>query len=146
MTRLFEKTLHGPQDLDAFIADLEKHFEPRTVLLLEGEMGSGKTETVRALARRRGWKDVASPSFGLHHRYGTQDDGADHLDLFRIENEDELESTGFWDLFSEDRGLILVEWADRLKIEMLPRDWLTLRLRFTKGAAPTERHIVVEKV
>lgn len=143
---LFERTLGSVDELDAFVAELETHFGPRTILLMEGEVGAGKTETVKALARRRGWREVSSPSFAIHQQYRAADGSiADHLDLYRLESEDDLESTGFWDLFSEPEGLILIEWADRLNAAYLPPDWLKLRIRYRKDPGTT-RHLSVERV
>lgn len=117
---------------------------PKTVWLLEGDVGSGKTETVKALARLLRVKEVASPSFAVHHRYLTSDDfPIEHLDLYRLESEDDLESTGFWDLFSAPEGLIVIEWADRLNVQYLPRDWTLFRLQY-EIVGETEREIRVE--
>lgn len=143
---LFERTLNGPDELAAFATELKTHFQPKTVLLLEGEVGSGKTETVKALARLSGWKEVSSPSFAIHQQYHAIDGtSADHLDLYRLESEDDLESTGFWDLFSEPRGLIIIEWADRLNSDYLPPDWFKLRVRYRKEPG-TRRTLTVEKI
>lgn len=144
--RLLERTLNSPEELEAFVAELEKHFDRRTVVLLEGEVGSGKTETVKALARRRGWREVSSPSFAIHQQYRAADGThADHLDLYRLESEEDLESTGFWDLFAEDEGLILIEWADRLNADFLPPNWKKLRLRYRKDVG-TVRHLTLERI
>lgn len=141
------RRLQSQTDLDAFVAELETFFRPRTIVLLEGEVGAGKTETVRALARRRGWQAVASPSYAIHLRYeDAAGRGADHLDLYRLESEDDLESTGFWDLFAEPEGLILLEWADRLDPSYLPANWFQLRVRLEKGAMPEERIVTIEEV
>lgn len=143
--KLFERKLNSPAQLDEFVVELVTYFKARTIVLFEGEVGSGKTETIKALARLKGWAEVASPSFALHHRYGTLEDGADHLDLYRLESEDDLESTGFWDLFSEEQGLLLVEWADRLNPAYLPTDWTRLRIRYERGPGETDRTLIVEK-
>lgn len=145
MRNLFERKISAPEQLDEFVKELMTHFKTRTVVLLEGEVGSGKTETVKALSRVKGWREVASPSFALHHRYGTDDDGADHLDLYRLESEDDLESTGFWDLFSEEKGLILIEWADRLNPSYLPLNWTRIRIKYARGPGVTDRTLTVEE-
>ena len=71
--------------------------------------------------------------------------GTDHLDLYRLESEDDLESTGFWDLFSEEKGLILIEWAERLNPAYLPTNWFRLRIKYDRGPGVTERKLTVEE-
>ncbi len=147
MSELFAVTVNSVKDLDAFVQRLEAYFTARTIVLLEGDVGTGKTETVRALARRRGWRHVASPSFAIHLHYeNASGDAADHIDFYRLESEEDLESTGFWDLFSQPTGLILLEWADRLNSDYLPLDWQRIRVRFKKQADEQSRSLVVEKI
>lgn len=144
---LWSREIAGVDELDGVVAELEKHFTARTLVLLEGDLGSGKTETVKTFARRRGLREVASPSFAVHLRYeGPGGIPVDHLDLYRLKDDDDLESTGFWDLFGEPAGVIFIEWADRLAPETLPRTWTRLRLRIEKPATGTARTFHLEQL
>ncbi len=122
-------------DLDQLIAivtrEQKNQKRNRLVVLLEGKMGAGKTTFVSRLVESLGSNEACSPSFAIHNQYQTPNGLIDHLDLFRIQGEDELESTGFWDLFSQKEGLILIEWADLLDVKLLPRTWPKLRFRFS---------------
>lgn len=138
--------LHRPEDLQPLVQDLLRLRGERTIWLLEGEVGSGKTETVKVLASQLGLKEVASPSFAIHHRYENSQESIDHLDLYRLASADDLESTGFWDLFSEPRGLIVIEWADRLNIKYLPGNWSQFLLKYSKGSAPQDREIQISRL
>lgn len=134
------------QDLEKLVLQMWEQKSERTVWLLEGQVGSGKTETVKALARTLHLAQVASPSFAIHHRYkGPEDFPIDHLDLYRLENEEDLESTGFWDLFSEDRGLIIIEWADQLNPAYLPKGWKFLRWTY-RVEKDQSRQIGIQKL
>ena len=93
------------------VEEFSKLLTKRSVLALSGPMGVGKTEFVKILCRARGVNSAQSPTFALHHQYRKDAILIDHLDLFRIESEDEIEATGFWDLFSQESGLILIEWS-----------------------------------
>lgn len=98
----------------------------RDVVLLNGPMGVGKTELVRSLVTHLHGSEISSPSFAIHNNYSAGPLSIDHLDLFRIEGEDDLESTGFWDLFNQKSGLIILEWAEKLEKNLIPRQWKTI--------------------
>lgn len=109
--------------------DFSKHLSSRAVVALSAPLGAGKTEFVRAIAQARGFRDMASPTFAIHHRYQGFSLNIDHLDLYRLESEDELETTGFWDLFSETEGLVFIEWPERMDLRHIPFDWDLFRLQ-----------------
>jgi len=102
------------------------------VVALDGEMGAGKTTTVRALGAVWGCaEEVASPTFALVHAYRTAAGAAVyHMDLYRLESEAEAAEIGLEEYY-DGPGLCLVEWADRAA-GLLPPD--AVRLRIT--AAP----------
>lgn len=96
------------------------------VLFLSGEVGAGKTTLIRNLAKELGFKvdAVASPTFAIHHRYQNNELTLDHLDLYRLESEDEIESVGLWDLFDADENsYIAIEWSERLSENHIPHHW-----------------------
>ena len=93
----------------------------RAVILLSGALGAGKTQFVKCLVGEE--KAVSSPTFTLHNQYNTQFGSVDHVDLYRLESDEDLESSGVWDLFENESGYIIVEWADRLEASILPPDW-----------------------
>jgi tRNA threonylcarbamoyladenosine biosynthesis protein TsaE len=100
---------------------------------LIGPMGVGKTYFVKALVKALGINDatsVNSPSFALHQRYENRTYCVDHLDLYRVENESDLESIGFWDLFADSENIILVEWADRIDSQLIPKKYQPLFIKF----------------
>lgn len=107
---------------------------PKAVILLFAPMGAGKTTFIRKLAKAKGCKDIASPTFAIHHQYKNQDFTLEHLDLYRLENEDELESVGFWDLFSEKEGYIAIEWSEKLNLNHLPHDWPIYKMEIEVGS------------
>lgn len=84
------------------------------VLLLSGELGSGKTTFVRGVARGAGsTAQVASPTFQLIRVYPGRVQLA-HVDLYRIENPSELDGLGLEEL--AEQGAVVVEWGDRLDV------------------------------
>lgn len=118
-------------ELKAFFQKQIAKLPVKSVFLFQGEVGVGKTESVKALAEILGLGSVASPSFAIHHRYENQNSNLDHVDLYRLKDEDDLESTGFWDLFQQDRSLIIIEWPERLNLDWIPGDWSLFEFHFS---------------
>jgi len=92
-----------------------------TVIGLDGDLGTGKTELVRGFVRAlspRAGEEVASPTFALIHEYASVP-LVRHADLYRIEHEEELEAIGADELFDPRDGVSLIEWAERFE-SLLP--------------------------
>ena len=98
----------------------------RVFVTLDGPLGAGKTTLVRACcegARVEG--PVTSPTFTLVQRYGSAEP-VHHVDLYRIEHEEDLCELG-WDDLTAGRGAVFVEWAERAG-SRLPTDRWEIRL------------------
>ena len=126
---------------------LAREFSDRQIVLLEGAMGAGKTQLVKFLLEEEVGADVCSPSFSIHNSYETAKGPVEHLDLFRLENEEDLESTGFWDLFSLPKAVILIEWSDRLADHTLPPNWtqFKLEIRTIESGTDQERRVMFSR-
>ena len=84
-----------------------------TVIFLRGDLGAGKTTFARAYIHALGFAGyVKSPSYGLLETYEAGGQKILHLDLYRIEDPEELEYLAIRDLFDEE-SVLMVEWPDR---------------------------------
>ena len=109
-----------------------------TVCLI-GTLGAGKTRLVQAVAEAHGIarERVVSPTFTLCNEYpGTP--GINHLDLYRVADEDELMELGVEEYFSSP-NLTFVEWADRFP-ECLPPERYEIQLDVT---GESTRHVQI---
>ena len=106
------------------------HGERDAVLLLEGDLGAGKTTLARGFLRQLGVDGpIASPTYAIVHSYPVA--GAAHADVYRVQTAEELEQTGMLD--GLDRGLWLVEWASRFP-DAWPEDHLEVFLGAGEGS------------
>lgn len=95
-------------------AALASTLQPGAVLLLSGDLGAGKTAFVKGLAEGLGISsdEVTSPTFTLVHEYRGGRLPLIHVDLYRLDRVD-LDEIGL-DQDLADRGVIAVEWAERM--------------------------------
>lgn len=136
----FTKNIENLEQLKKFWEDLLPLFKARTILLLNGEVGAGKTHSVKAIAEILDLKDVVSPSFAIHNRYESANGFVlDHVDLYRLKDDEDLESTGFWDLFSQAQSLVAIEWSQRLNISNLPMNWQQVEVLITITGETTRK-------
>ncbi|WP_455129042.1 tRNA (adenosine(37)-N6)-threonylcarbamoyltransferase complex ATPase subunit type 1 TsaE [Pseudoramibacter alactolyticus] len=84
------------------------------LVYLTGDLGAGKTTLMQGIASGLGLDArVTSPTFALVNAYGRDEEAVYHMDLYRLEDMDELMEIGFED-FLADETLIFVEWPDLL--------------------------------
>jgi len=83
------------------------------MILLQGELGAGKSTLARSMIRALGHSgNVPSPTYTLVEPYELNGKTIYHVDLYRIGDENELEFLGWSDL---REGLLLVEWPERVQ-------------------------------
>ena len=94
---------------------------PPQLLILSGDLGTGKTTLVKGLAEALDAAEadeVTSPTFTLIHEYDGARDGQPvklfHLDVYRLEGERQLETLGLDELLTPE-ALVLVEWGEKFK-------------------------------
>jgi tRNA threonylcarbamoyladenosine biosynthesis protein TsaE len=104
-------------DTEAFAKRLARALVPPLVLTFSGDLGAGKTTLVRAMLRALGVTGaVKSPTFSLVESYDLPDQSLQvhHFDLYRIEDEAELDYIGFQDYFSS-QAICCIEWPERAR-------------------------------
>jgi len=100
------------------------------IILVEGEMGSGKTTLIKSLVNTMGSDDeVGSPTFSLVNEYDTNKGLVYHFDLYRIKNLDELYDIGFEDYLVKE-AYVFIEWPEKAEEFLLQSvNRLTLKIK-----------------
>lgn len=117
---------------EALGARLGRLLAPGDLVLLEGELGAGKTTFARGVARGAGFRGrVTSPTFALAHVYRGKRLTVHHLDLYRLAEGEEGE-VGLEDLLRDPGAAVVVEWPAAGRSQW-PKDRLEVRLAHTKA-------------
>jgi tRNA threonylcarbamoyladenosine biosynthesis protein TsaE len=104
---------HSPAETEALGETWGRAAESGLVLGLCGELGAGKTQLVKGLARGLGINErVHSPTFALINIYSGGRLALFHLDLFRLETREQIMAAGLEEYLSP-AGVTVIEWADR---------------------------------
>ena len=105
---------HGPAETEALGERWGRAAQCGLVLALSGDLGAGKTQLVKGLARGLGvTARVHSPTFTLVNEYGGGRLKLFHLDLYRLETPAQILSAGIEEFLSPD-GVAVIEWAERI--------------------------------
>jgi tRNA threonylcarbamoyladenosine biosynthesis protein TsaE len=105
---------HSPADTEALGEKFGRAAQRGLVVALSGDLGAGKTQFVRGVARGLGCAGrVHSPTFTLVNEYGGGRLKLFHLDLYRLETAEQILSAGVEEYLSP-AGMSVVEWAERL--------------------------------
>ncbi len=106
---------------------------------LYGDLGAGKTAFVRGALRALGYTgEVTSPTFAIVNEYRDGRLPAAHFDMYRIGNEDELYSTGFYD-YLDGKQVLFIEWSENIPWAL---DGSEITVRIT-GSADEPREISI---
>lgn len=143
MVKLAERVTHSPEETVHFGREMAVHLQPPCLVLLEGDLGAGKTTLVKGIVAGLGAAsedEVTSPSFTFVHEYGSLG-RVYHVDLYRIEAARDLATLGWEDLLSQ-AATVLVEWGEKLG-DNAPLPCVRIRMEHQES---DNRRILVERV
>jgi len=118
LTMHFDLDLEDEQITIKVASDFTRALSAPLVLGFSGEIGAGKTTFIRAMLRRLDIQGtIKSPTYTLVESYHTNDLHIHHFDLYRIQEETELEYIGFRDYFTTP-AICCIEWPERAGSEL----------------------------
>ncbi len=118
---------HSLEDTEKIAREIASTLSGTEVIAMKGGLGVGKTTFTRGLVAPFGVDDgVHSPTFAIVNEYhGTIP--VYHFDMYRVMDEDDLYSTGFYDYLG--KGLIIIEWSENI-LDYLPEDAVFIELSY----------------
>lgn len=135
-----EFTTKSANETAALGKRLGSNINSKTVIAFKGGLGAGKTRFTGGLCRGLEYEgDVTSPTFAIINEYLGGRLPIYHFDVYRIGDEEELYSIGFYDYLDEN-AVLVIEWSENIEAA-LPNDTLFVRIN---GMGDDERKIAIE--
>ena len=139
----YEFHTHSPEQTEKIASDFANTIkgEKNAFIAMYGDLGAGKTAFVRGLASviTPGAR-VKSPTYTIVNEYKGEGVSLFHFDLYRISDDDELYSTGFYDYLN--KGICIAEWSENTPWA-IPKD--AYKVKISNGVSEFDRDIVIEK-
>jgi tRNA threonylcarbamoyladenosine biosynthesis protein TsaE len=134
------KSVDATRDLGAAIAELAR---PGDLMLLAGDLGAGKTAFTQGFGAALGVREpITSPTFTLARQYRGRRLLLNHLDVYRLEQIEEVYDLGLPEMLDEG-AVTLIEWGDAI-LPAVPADFLEVRLTFVDS--DDDRNVTIRPV
>jgi tRNA threonylcarbamoyladenosine biosynthesis protein TsaE len=136
-----EIVTHSAEETVRWGREFAAHLHAPLLVLLTGELGSGKTTLTKGIVAGLGAAsedDVTSPTFTLVHVYGGSQPAATkvyHGDLYRIESFQDFETLGLEDVFARP-AVVILEWSEKFPLES---SWPQCRLKLEHAGGDKRR-------
>jgi len=128
---------HSSEETIAKGREIASNLGPPVLVLLKGDLGSGKTTLTKGIISGLGAakeEEVTSPTFNLIHEFHDHCK-VYHVDLYRIESFHDLESLGLEDALSE-KAIVIIEWPEHFTFRT---DWPSLEIRLDHAGGDSRR-------
>ena len=120
----FEYISHSPEETMNFASEIAKKLNVGDVIVLNGDLGSGKTKFTEGILKYFGLEDeVSSPTFTIVNEYNAKNLNIYHFDVYRFSDSSEFYAIGGEDYFSQ--GLCIIEWGTLIS-DALPNEYIEI--------------------
>lgn len=126
-----------------FAYNFAKNLKKGDIIILSGELGSGKTKFVQGVLKYFNLEnEISSPTFTIVNEYSTSSINIYHFDLYRLEDIDEFYAIGGEEYF--DNGICIFEWGEILEPELKQK---YIKITYEKDSINLDKRILyVEEV
>ena len=129
---------HSENETKEIAKNIAKELKNGDVIILSGDLGSGKTKFTEGFLSYYGLEnEISSPTFTIVNEYKKGDTNIYHFDVYRIEELDEFYAIGGEEYFS--KGICIIEWGNIIK-EALPKHYTIITI--CKDEQNTEKRIL----
>ncbi len=117
-------------EMITFAKKLSKEISPPDIIVINGNLGAGKTFLIKHILKNFQISDVTSPTFSLVNEYVGKYK-IYHFDFYRIKKQEELIDLGINDYFNDDESITFIEWGN-LFPEVLPKKFIQINIEIIK--------------
>ena len=131
------------EDTINFAKNFAKNLKIGDIIVLSGELGSGKTKFVQGILENFGMaNEISSPTFTIVNEYNSPTINIYHFDVYRLEDADEFYAIGGDEYFS--KGICIIEWGEMIE-DILPKPYT--KITFSKNNDDVNyRELKIEKI
>ena len=123
-----------------FAMNLASILKKGDIIILSGNLGTGKTKFVEGILMHYGMPEqISSPTFTIINEYHNDKVDIYHFDLYRLKDIYEFENIGGEEYF--EKGICIFEWGELIE-DILPNDYI--KITFDKGNTDDERKLIIE--
>lgn len=135
---MYEFISHSENDTIKFAEDFATKLNNHSIIVLSGDLGSGKTKFTEGLLKHFGLEnEISSPTFTIVNEYDTKDFKIYHFDLYRLSDIDEFYAIGGEEYLQN--GICIFEWGEMIE-EILPTNYI--KISFSRDTENTDLRIL----
>lgn len=143
MKKIQEYITNSAVETQKIAIDLAKSLKGGEVMCFYGDLGYGKTTFIQGMARGLGVKGrIISPTFIIMRTYRLEKLNFYHIDLYRIESENEVIDLGITDMMNKSENILAIEWPEKMG-KLLTKNRIDIKFEYLDE---DKRKITIERL
>ena len=140
---MYEFISHSEEDTISFANEFASKLNSNSIIVLSGDLGSGKTKFTEGILKHFGLEDeISSPTFTIVNEYDANNQKIYHFDLYRLSDIDEFYAIGGEEYLQN--GICIFEWGEMIE-DILPNSYI--KITFSRDAQNTDfRKLRIEEI
>ena len=140
---MYEFISHSEEDTISFANEFASKLNSNSIIVLSGDLGSGKTKFTEGILKHFGLEDeISSPTFTIVNEYDANNQKIYHFDLYRLSDIDEFYAIGGEEYLQN--GICIFEWGEMIE-DILPNSYI--KITFSRDIENTDfRKLRIEEI